>query len=400
MALGDTGGAIGAVTQLLHDRLLASAAAPVVNISVGRPEPGTDSPANPRLNIFLYEIQFDGHLRNLPLDEGQPAPLWLVLRYLLTAYDGDGDSDTVIAHQILGDGMRILQDLNFFSLAGLPAATIAALDDNPDKLKLTFESSDSDLLSKLMQGADEKYRCSVGFQVRPVMIASREPADYALLVGVDYQADAVIGEAGIQLPVLPSLGPSLTSLTPPSAEVGDSLTLTGADLHLSDLVIQFGPVELPITTQRTNRITCELIAALADGTAISAGNHPVTVAQALPSGRRRHSNMLVGGLKPRLDTAVPGALALTAEGWITGTIELTGSLLGTDQDDVFVALYRDGAVVRTFDVFVRPVAPPPQIQMQLQITAGAQVPPGAYRVILRVNGQQARTSPEILLVGP
>jgi hypothetical protein len=110
--------------------------------------------------------------------------------------------------------------------------------------------------------------------------------------------------------------------------------------------------------------------------------------------------MLVGGLKPRLDTAVPGALALTAEGWITGTIELTGSLLGTDQDDVFVALYRDGAVVRTFDVFVRPVAPPPQIQMQLQITAGAQVPPGAYRVILRVNGQQARTSPEILLVGP
>jgi hypothetical protein len=235
-----------------------------------------------------------------------------------------------------------------------------------------------------MQGADEKYRCSVGFQVRPVMIASREPADYALLVGVDYQADAVIGEAGIQLPVLPSLGPSLTSLTPPSAEVGDSLTLTGADLHLSDLVIQFGPVELPITTQRT----------------ISAGNHPVTVAQALPSGRRRHSNMLVGGLKPRLDTAVPGALALTAEGWITGTIELTGSLLGTDQDDVFVALYRDGAVVRTFDVFVRPVAPPPQIQMQLQITAGAQVPPGAYRVILRVNGQQARTSPEILLVGP
>jgi hypothetical protein len=219
-------------------------------------------------------------------------------------------------------------------------------------------------------------------------------------VGVDYQADTVIGEAGIQIPVLPSLGPSLDSLAPPSAEVGDSLTLTGADLHLSDLSVQFGPAELPVTSQRTDKITCELVPALADGTTISAGNHPVTVAQALPSGRRRHSNMLVGGLKPRLDTAVPGGLALTGEGWITGTIDLTGILLGSDQDDVFLALYRDGAVARTFDVFVRPAGPPPQTQMQLQITAGAQVPPGAYRVIFRVNGQQARTSPEILLVGP
>ena len=75
-----------------------------------------------------------------------------------------------------------------------------------------------------------------------------------------------------------------------------------------------------------------------DGTAISAGNHPVTVAQALPSGRRRHSNMLVGGLKPRLDTAVPGGLAVTGEGGITGTVELNGILLGPDQDDVFLAL--------------------------------------------------------------
>ena len=400
MALADTRRAIGAVTQLLHDRLLANAAPPVAEVTVGRPEPGGQFPTNPRLNLFLYEIEFDGHLKNISLDEGQPAPLWLVLHYLLTAYDQGGESDSIDAHEILGDGIRLLQGLNFFSLADLPANTVSALTDSPDMLKLTFDASTSDLLSKLMQGTDEKYRCSVGFQVRPVMIAPSEAPSYSLLVGINYQADSVIGEEGIQLPVLPSMGPTITSVTPDKVDVGDSLTITGNELHLSDLAVLFGPAELPITSQQPGRLACLMDNALAGGTVISAGNHSVAVAQRLPSGRLRKSNLLIGGLRPRLDTAVPAGLAATPEAQITGVIDLTGILLGTEDDDVFVVLYRDGEVVALFDQFVRPVGPPPQTQMQLQITAGDGVSPGTYRVIARINGQQATNSPAVDLVAP
>lgn len=395
MALADTGRAIGAVTQLLQGRLLGSLGALINDVTVGRPEPPQGSSNNPRLNLFLYEIQFDGQLKNLSLDEGQPAPLWLVLRYLLTAFDEQGESDSRDAHELLGQGIRALNDLNFFSLNGLPADTIAALEDNPDMLKLSFEESSSDLLSKLMQGSDEKYRCSVGFQVRPVMITSGEPPAYFLLVGINYQTGSIVGERGIQIPVLPSMGPSITTLSPSRFEVGSSLTVRGTDLHLTGLSVMLGPAELAVTAQQPDRLICTVSAQLAGSALLSAGSYPVAVAQTLPTGRRRMSNLLIGGLLPRLDSAVP-SLPNPQPG-VAWTVDLTGILLGTAEDDVFVGLYQNGRVVRLFDQFIRPVGPPPQTQMQLRIMPEHAVPPGTYRVILRVNGQQAVSSPEVVL---
>src|SRR5262249_22080429 len=154
MALADTRQAIGAVSRLLVSRLVATGIVP--NVTVGRTEPsGTIS--NPRLNVFLYELTLDGSLRNTPLDEGQATPLWLVLRYLLTAFDKDGISDSTEAHGLLGAGMQALQDLNFFALNGLPAEVVKALNEGPELLKLTFDDASHELISKIMQGADEKY---------------------------------------------------------------------------------------------------------------------------------------------------------------------------------------------------------------------------------------------------
>jgi hypothetical protein len=402
MALTESGRAIGAVTQLLHDRLLANLlGAGIADISVGRPEPPTNT-NNPRLNLFLYEIHFDEYLKNVSLDAGQPDPLWLVLRYLLTAFDEDGESDSAEAHEILGQGIRVLHDLNFFSLTapGLSATLLEALEDNPDMLKLSFEEASSDLLSKLMQGSEERYRCSVSFQVRPVMIASGEPPAQSLLVGINYQTNTVIGEQGIQAAVLPSLGPVLTALSPAKFGVGAQVTITGTDLHLSGLTVRLGAVELPVIAQQPDRLTYTVSQTLASGNLLSAGSHPVTVVQTLPSGRRRTSNVLVGGLLPRLDTAVPAAVAPSPAdpALVVGNIDMTGILLGTTTDDVFVALYREGRVVRGFDTFVYPPGPMTQTQMQLQITAETAMPPGTYRVILRVNGQQAVNSPAVVLV--
>ena len=345
-------------------------------------------------------MQVDGHLRNQPLDEGQPAPLWLVLRYLLTAFDRSGESDTVLSHELLGLGMRELQDLNFVAATGN-----LALNDSPDMLKITFEDASTELLSKLMQGSEERYRCSVAFQVRPVMITAGTPPEYSLLVGVDYQNNAIIGEDGVQIPVLPSLGPAITRISPPRFEVGDSVTVEGNDLHLSGLSVRLGAIELSVTAQRPDRLTFDVAPALANGATISAGDHPLSVVQQLPNGKRRSSNLLGAGLMPRV-TAATRRTSLTATGLIFGFIDFDGELLGTVDDDLFVALYANGRTLRMLDRQVTPPAPPPpppvppQTRASVELPEELAVPAGPYRVIVRVNGQQARNSPPIMMTVP
>src|SRR4051812_9554477 len=112
MPLAETGGALGAVTEVLRARLLARLGAILTDVTVGRPEPN-GLLNNPRLNLFLFEIQFDGHLKNIALEDSGPSPLWLVARYLLTAFDEFGDSDSLEAHALLGEGIRALHELNF-----------------------------------------------------------------------------------------------------------------------------------------------------------------------------------------------------------------------------------------------------------------------------------------------
>lgn len=406
MALVDSGRAIGAVTRLLQSRLLAALgpltppAVPIADVTVGRPEPPPNN-VNPvrHLNLFLYEIEFDGHLGNYPLDVGQPAPLWLVLRYLLTPFDQTGESDTIEAHEILGEAVRVLQDLNFFSLTGLPAPTIAALNDNPDLLKLTFEEASSELLAKLMQGSDERYRCSVAFQVRPVMVALGEPPSYSLLVGVDSTQPAVIGEEGIRIPVLPSLGPTIERLDPAVFQTGETVTVFGVDMHLSGLSVRLGDVSVGATSQRPDRLTFAVPADFAAGDRISPGSHAVVVVQTLSTGRTRRSNTLVGGLRPRLDAAVAANLARVTPADVNspvrGRLTLTGVLLGTDDDEVAVAFFRDGRVVRMSDAVTRPGGVTPQTELRLELDDETAVSPGDYNIIVRVNGQQAKDAPRV-----
>src|SRR5258705_13090 len=117
MPLAATGAAIGAVSQLLHDHLVADLPA-LGDVTVGRPQLAAGA-NNSRLNLFLYEVQFDAHLKNIALEEDGPPPLWLALRYLLTAFDDMGESDTIDAHTLLGDGIRSLQAVNFSPVPGI-----------------------------------------------------------------------------------------------------------------------------------------------------------------------------------------------------------------------------------------------------------------------------------------
>jgi hypothetical protein len=276
----------------------------------------------------------------------------------------------------------------------------AALRDNPEPLKLTFDEAPLDSLSKLMQGPDSRYRFSMAFQVRPVMVATEETPSYALPVGVDHSGPVpvIIGEDGIRIPVLPSLGPVITAVEPRAVEPGDVLIVRGNDLHLSGLSVRLGHADLPVIMQRPDVLQARVDTALLPPGPLRAGGHPVSVVQALPTGRLRSSNVLGAGLRPVVTIANVDNLHATPDATAAAEIELQGTLLGRADDDVFVAFYRDGVVVAAFDAPLTHAAD--QTTLTLAIPDERGLPPGDYRVILRVNGEQARNSPSVGLTPP
>jgi len=401
MALADSGRAIGAVTRLLREHLVRRSFA----VSVGKPEDAADTDANAKLNLFLYEATFDASLRNVSLNYSQP-PLWLALKYLLTAFDDGESSDSADAHELLGRGLAALHELNFLRLdAGVATTVRLALENNPEPLKITFDETPPDLVSKIMQGTDEKFRLSAAFQVRPVMIVPNEPPTFSLLVGVDYTSapPSIIGRDGVGLAVLASLGPRLEQVRPSTFEIDDTITITGEDLHISGLECWLAGAQLLIVGQQPEQLTVRVEGAqssdmpegpIAAGGMISAGEHPLLVKQLMPNRRYRASNLLVARLRPVVATAgLDGA----------GVLTINGTLLGTWDDDLIVAVLQDGAVVRVFETGLQPPPPsanltvvPSTDQHTLTIAGvGAALAAGTYQVAVRVNGQQARLSPAI-----
>lgn len=388
MALADSGRAIGAVTRLVQDHLIRRG----FEVAIGKPEDATAAEGHAKLNLFLYETTFDPHLRNLSLREGEQPPMWLVLKFLLTAFDANESSDTAAAHDLLGRGIAALHTLNFLRLDPLvPMDVRLALEHNPEPLKLTFDEAGAELLSRIMQGTDERYRLSVAFQIRPVMIVPVSLPRAALLVGVDYSTtpETIIGREGVQIDVVPSMGARLDRVEPDRFEVGATLTLFGEDLGSSDLEVVLGDVVLDITERRVDRLVAvaetSTGAPIAGGTRLSAGEMPLVVRRRLSPTRTRTSNLLAARLLPTLIGAT----------LVAGTLQLQGRLLGLDTDDVMVLFCReaDGATVRLFDT-VTTAADQQTLDMAGAITA---LPAGAYRVVLRVNNQQAKASPRVVV---
>jgi hypothetical protein len=180
--------------------------------------------------------------------------------------------------------------------------------------------------------------------------------------------------------------------------VGAKLKVTGADLNLEGIAIQMANVVLPMTSKSPDMVQCTVPLALAAGNLLSAGSQPITAVQTLLTGRKSSSNIVIGGLLPHVDTAAPSAvtpISPSPGAPVTAVIDLTGILLSTANDSVFLGLSSNGTVVRIFDQFTRPT--PDQKTLRLTVPKVAAVPKGFYRVILRVNGQQALNSPGVTL---
>lgn len=400
MALADTSKAIGAVTETLKSRIAFYS--DIADVSIGRPDEttGTTGLGDARINLFLYEIHLDEHLKNTPLNEGEKPPMWLVLKYLVTAFHQDDSSNNVAAHKHLGAAMRAVATDGLLRLDGLTGDPFKALSPNPEDLHVTFDDAPSDLLAKLMQGTDEKLRISFCFQVRPVMVAAAEPGNYSLLVGVDYTTDPTgLADPYVGIDVIPSMGPRIDEVSPTGFEVKDTpdteeVTVRGTDMNLSGLSVMLGPVELPVTMQRPDELRLKVDPAIIRASDISAGSHPLCVVQTLPQiGKRRKSNSVIGNLVPTLGTAVISAPfndTTTTPAASRRRITLTGSMLGRNEDDTIIAFHKDGKVRFMLDGFLEGAGSlPDQTTRELKYEPPNHVPPGEYLMLLIVNGQQA-----------
>ena len=371
MSLASTRDAIGAVSEAVRSQLQSRSE---LLVTVNRPDLAVTNEATPKLNLFLYQIDFDPHLKNHTLDEGQSPPLWLVLRYLLTAYDAGKDSDTVEAHRLLARGLASLQQMNLLT------PTVLALKDNPEPLKLTFDNSDVELLSKVMQGSDEKYRISVAFQVRPVLIVPEVTPAYAppvLTVGPP-------GNEGVI--VLPSMGPNLRQITPSRFEVDAVLEFAGDNINSAIESAFIGSMELPVRAAREGVVQVRV----PPTPSISAGHHATVVARRLASGRQQTSNPRIVTLLPKVISAIPDALTLSGTN-VFGNVNFTGERLGGLDDTIFVAFYRDGVVALNLEVTGNAA----QTNLTATVSAPVELPSGTYYLILRVNGAQALNAPAV-----
>ncbi|MES9852178.1 MAG: Pvc16 family protein [Candidatus Thiodiazotropha sp. L084R] len=383
MALVDSRNAIGALGELLQGQLLTNTSIP--SVDVGRVASAVQQGSGPKFNLFLYQLSIDAHLRNHPLDEGQSDPLWMIAHYLLTAFDINNDSDTIEAHEYLGAGMLALQEFNFKQ----PAS--AALADNPEPLKITFDQADAELISKLMQGSNETYRLSMAFQVRPIMIVPGELPGYAPLV----HSVGPPEDEGVM--VLPTLGPRLTSVEPQRFDVGPTeqepvkqgvtLFLRGQDLSSAIQWVCLSDSCYPVTAAPSG----ELHSFIPATTTLSPGSHPITVAQDLPSGRRSVSNALVVELLPTLASATLNPAVVIVDGESHRELSLSGTCLGGPDDNIFVNFWRDGAVAMMLEA--KGVATGESLSLQVPLDAPLST--GPYQLILRVNGSQAAASPEV-----
>ncbi len=367
MPLNETRNAIGVLTRLLAQQLTARTEA--ITVDVGRPEQSAQfGDTGPKLNLFLYSFQHDAYLRNAQLDRGQEAPIWLCLKFLMTAVDEERDSDSSDALDLLGQGMLALRDIDSQS------PTELALLDNPEQIKISFDNPDVELLSAIMQGTDERYRISAAFEVRPIMLTEVAGGGGApLILSVGQPADP-----GVL--VLPTLGPRLDAVEPESFEQGDQIVLTGGDLSASTVEVCFGNTCFVVPpADATNR---QVTLTVPNG--LSAGSHAVTVRRTLPNGRLQSSNAVLGRLRPTLQTATPGPLTPSGAN-LFGDLALTGERLGGTDDSIFAGFYRDGAVQLLLEV----AGTAAQTSLTVSVGESDALPPGTYRILVRVNGEQA-----------
>jgi hypothetical protein len=354
--------ALGAVSAVLRNVLdnglidVGPAVGSPVKVTAVAPDsiPLDDPHAAPQLNLFLYRVTPNPGWRNAGLpsrDSGgyrlTNPPLALDLHYLVTAY-GRKDLE---AEVLLGYAMHLLHERPFLDrdairkvMSALPLDPAilpdafrdppgAGLADQVETLKITWESMDTEELSRLWSAMQAHYRPSAGYQVSVVLIEADEPAVEPLPVltrgGVDV-SQPVHRDRGVRLePSLVPPLPTVDSVELPSgkdaAELGDPLILHGHHLDGTNVRVFLGhrllatPHERPATVLDAQRIKVDL-PGVAETAQWPAGVWSAHVALT-PSGepQERSTNTVAVLIRPTV-TLPPVSLVRSGSGTVTAEI--------------------------------------------------------------------------------
>jgi hypothetical protein len=229
-----------------------------------------------QLNIFLYQTSVNAAWRNQdmprqvrPGETGRP-PLPLNLHYLVTAYGSDDDGASILAHRLMGRAMSILHDTPILRRGDLQAALAGAdLHEQIESIHIIPLSMSVEEISKLWTSFQTQYRISAAYQVMVVLIESNRPINAPLPVLQRGESDRGPLVSAVPPPVLsavrgiwklpiqpPPLNGPLTVILPspggqPTARLGDSLVIVGANLPDENRILRLENERLEIVNDGT-----------------------------------------------------------------------------------------------------------------------------------------------------
>ena len=227
-----------------------------------------------RLNLFMYQARPNPGWSNTDLPSHDSTdrrlrnpPLSLDLSYLLSAYGARNFHGEIL----LGYGALVLHQTRVltrdavkavFAGGALPAdlalLATSGLDGQEEIVSLSMESLSIDDMSRLWQVFGEKYRPSVAFQARVLLLRGE---DQAAASGPPVQRARLTVTTSIN-PVIDSIEPAMVTAAPNAA-----IILVGTGLLTSDVVAQFGSGEsaVPAAGSTPLQVTVALPATLLAG---------------------------------------------------------------------------------------------------------------------------------------
>jgi hypothetical protein len=381
-------GAVGlSLQRLLNDRLDKPAGTMVV-VTVGNP-PNEPDAEIPIVNLFLYRVSLNGALSNLPPRNrgergayGHP-PLALNLYYLLNTYGttttagSDTLQDEIVAHDLLGSAMRILNDYPVLTPAIETNGGVQVLDadllDADEAVKITLDPLSLEDLSKVWTALNKPFRPSAAYEVSVIQIDSKLRTPNVLPVG------PIGPTSGPKVHVTAGTSPTIDDLhaaqrTAAQIRAGETLVLDGSGFAGDETLASIDGLDdvAQVTSVREDRMTVFV----KDDPRLQPGVHTLRVSHGVmigePSRRRPTfvSNTVAFALVARVDTAAKAGTKLT----ITGD-----RLLHPDVECVTLV---GNQTVTDYDVG--------STSSQLTMTLPPELEPGIpVRVFVRVNGVQS-----------
>ena len=216
--------AIGMVGESMQNLLSNEMSfAPDVKVTLLAPD---ESGSEKRINLFLYKVLEHAILKNAdwqvkPGDPNKlmPPPLSLTLFYLMTPYAAnDTQTGNSVAHEILGDAMRV-----FYEHPVIPQSYLAdGLKNAREEIRIVQDSADLEELSRIWTSFTRPFRLSIVYQVSVVQIDPLPEQERPLARRV-----RTVGAPRVEAPFLP---PVVHAVSPLSGAAGSVLTFRGEHL--------------------------------------------------------------------------------------------------------------------------------------------------------------------------